>query len=132
MLPLSPRQDLGLNSPHGGQWQTSAKGAYGSLSLFASSRLPILQGGTFAFVAPSLAMLSLPTWKCPEWTLNASLVNTSSPEFTEEWQKRIREVTGQGGGVRGMEGSLTGAPEFFQHSLFDFPLGSIPGFKIQL
>eukprot|EP00073_Rattus_norvegicus_P023096 XP_006236331.1 PREDICTED: solute carrier family 23 member 2-like isoform X3 [Rattus norvegicus] len=56
------------------------------------SRLPILQGGTFAFVAPSLAMLSLPAWKCPEWTLNASLVNTSSPEFTEEWQKRIREV----------------------------------------
>ncbi|GAB1290676.1 Solute carrier family 23 member 4 [Apodemus speciosus] len=57
--------------------------------------LPILQGGTFAFVAPSLAMLSLPAWKCPEWTLNASLVNTSSPEFIEEWQKRIREVTGE-------------------------------------
>lgn len=60
-----------------------------------SFRLPILQGGTFAFVAPSLAMLSLPAWKCPEWTLNASQVNTSSPEFTEEWQKRIREVTGE-------------------------------------
>ncbi|KAB1276118.1 Solute carrier family 23 member 2 [Camelus dromedarius] len=58
------------------------------------SRLPILQGGTFAFVAPSVAMLSLPTWKCPTWTLNASLVNTSSPEFTEEWQKRIRELQG--------------------------------------
>lgn len=41
-------------------------------------------------------MLSLPAWKCPEWTFNASLVNTSSPEFTEEWQKRIREVMGQG------------------------------------
>ncbi|OBS80271.1 hypothetical protein A6R68_21529 [Neotoma lepida] len=36
-------------------------------------------------------MLSLPAWKCPEWTLNASQVNTSSPEFIEEWQKRIRE-----------------------------------------
>ncbi|XP_075413850.1 solute carrier family 23 member 1-like [Tenrec ecaudatus] len=57
-------------------------------------RLPILQGGTFAFVAPSLAMLSLPAWKCPDWTFNASLVNTSSPEFTEEWQKRIRELQG--------------------------------------
>lgn len=63
---------------------------------FPSFRLPILQGGTFAFVAPSLAMLSLPAWKCPEWTLNASQVNTSSPEFIEEWQKRIREVTGEG------------------------------------
>ncbi|KAM6202247.1 solute carrier family 23 member 1-like [Rhynchocyon petersi] len=39
-------------------------------------------------------MLSLPAWKCPEWTFNASLVNTSSPEFTEEWQKRIRELQG--------------------------------------
>nr|XP_036875503.1 solute carrier family 23 member 1-like isoform X5 [Manis javanica] len=62
------------------------------LQVLFGVRLPILQGGTFAFVAPSLAMLSLPAWKCPEWTLNASQVNTSSPEFTEEWQKRIREV----------------------------------------
>nr|XP_012600204.1 solute carrier family 23 member 1-like isoform X1 [Microcebus murinus] len=57
-------------------------------------RLPILQGATFAFLAPTLAMLSLPDWKCPEWTFNASQVNTSSPEFTEEWQKRIRELQG--------------------------------------
>lgn len=64
------------------------------LQVLLGVRLPILQGGTFAFVAPSLAMLSLPAWKCPEWTLNASLVNTSSPEFTEEWQKRIRELQG--------------------------------------
>ncbi|XP_049749331.1 solute carrier family 23 member 2-like isoform X5 [Elephas maximus indicus] len=61
------------------------------LQVFLGVRLPILQGGTFAFLAPSLAMLSLPAWRCPEWTFNASLVNTSSPEFTEEWQKRIRE-----------------------------------------
>ncbi|XP_007951109.1 solute carrier family 23 member 1-like [Orycteropus afer afer] len=64
------------------------------LQVFLGVRLPILQGGTFAFVAPSLAMLSLPAWKCPEWTFNASLVNSSSPEFMEEWQKRIRELQG--------------------------------------
>ncbi|KAM8817737.1 solute carrier family 23 member 1-like isoform 2-T2 [Rhynchonycteris naso] len=64
------------------------------LQVFLGIRLPILQGGTFAFLAPSLSMLSLPTWKCPEWTLNASQVNTSSPEFTQEWQKRIRELQG--------------------------------------
>ncbi|XP_055979948.1 solute carrier family 23 member 1-like [Sorex fumeus] len=64
------------------------------LQVFFGVRLPILQGGTFAFVAPSLAMLSLPAWKCPEWTSNASLVNTSSPIFIEEWQKRIRELQG--------------------------------------
>lgn len=64
------------------------------LQVFLGIRLPILQGGTFAFLGPSLAMLSLPTWTCPTWTLNASQVNTSSPEFTEEWQKRIRELQG--------------------------------------
>ncbi|XP_070225154.1 solute carrier family 23 member 2 isoform X3 [Bos mutus] len=64
------------------------------LQVFLGIRLPILQGGTFAFLGPSLAMLSLPTWKCPAWTLNASQVNASSPEFTEEWQKRIRELQG--------------------------------------
>nr|XP_008506874.1 PREDICTED: solute carrier family 23 member 1-like [Equus przewalskii] len=64
------------------------------LQVLLGVRLPILQGGTFGFVAPSLAMLSLPAWKCPEWTLNASQVNTSSPEFIEEWQKRIRELQG--------------------------------------
>uniref|UniRef100_F6QNY7 Solute carrier family 23 member 1 n=1 Tax=Equus caballus TaxID=9796 RepID=F6QNY7_HORSE len=68
-----------------------ASGICTLLQVFFGVRLPILQGGTFGFVAPSLAMLSLPAWKCPEWTLNASQVNTSSPEFIEEWQKRIRE-----------------------------------------
>ncbi|KAJ8381806.1 hypothetical protein SKAU_G00025840 [Synaphobranchus kaupii] len=57
-------------------------------------RLPILQGGTFTFLAPSMAMLSMPEWKCPAWTQNASLVNTSSPIFIEVWQSRIRELQG--------------------------------------
>ena len=39
-----------------------------------------------------MAMLSMPEWKCPAWTQNASLVNTSSPVFIEVWQSRIREV----------------------------------------
>ncbi|XP_063301365.1 solute carrier family 23 member 1-like isoform X1 [Pelobates fuscus] len=57
-------------------------------------RLPILQGGTFAFLTPTLAMLSLPKWQCPDWTQNASMVNASSPVFVELWQSRIREVQG--------------------------------------
>ncbi|KAM7121236.1 solute carrier family 23 member 1-like isoform 3-T3 [Molossus nigricans] len=64
------------------------------LQVFFGVRLPILQGGTFSLIAPTLAMLSLPAWKCPEWTFNASQVNTSSPEFTEEWQRRLRELQG--------------------------------------
>ncbi|XP_077992050.1 solute carrier family 23 member 1-like isoform X2 [Glandiceps talaboti] len=34
-------------------------------------RLPILQGGTFAFLIPTIAILSLPQWKCPETTNNS-------------------------------------------------------------
>ncbi|XP_070705179.1 solute carrier family 23 member 2-like isoform X2 [Pempheris klunzingeri] len=57
-------------------------------------RLPILQGGTFALVTPVMAMLSMPEWKCPAWTQNATLVNTSSPVFIEVWQTRMRTVQG--------------------------------------
>ncbi|TMS05099.1 Solute carrier family 23 member 2 [Larimichthys crocea] len=57
-------------------------------------RLPILQGGTFTLLAPSMAMLSMPEWSCPAWTQNASLVNTSSPEFIEVWQSRMRALQG--------------------------------------
>ncbi|XP_069619275.1 solute carrier family 23 member 1-like isoform X2 [Ranitomeya imitator] len=64
------------------------------LQVLFGVRLPILQGGTFAFLTPTLAMLSLPKWRCPEWTQNASLVNATSPEFVEVWQSRLREVQG--------------------------------------
>ncbi|XP_042352548.1 xan_ur_permease domain-containing protein [Plectropomus leopardus] len=57
-------------------------------------RLPILQGGTFTLLAPSMAMLSMPEWTCPAWTQNASLVNTSSSDFIEVWQSRIRALQG--------------------------------------
>lgn len=57
-------------------------------------RLPILQGATFTLLAPSMAMLSTPEWQCPAWTQNASLVNTSSTEFTEVWQTRMRALQG--------------------------------------
>ncbi|XP_062317071.1 xan_ur_permease domain-containing protein [Osmerus eperlanus] len=57
-------------------------------------RLPILQGGTFTLLAPSMAMLSMPEWTCPAWTQNASLVNASSPVFIEVWQSRMRALQG--------------------------------------
>ncbi|XP_068433603.1 solute carrier family 23 member 1-like [Clinocottus analis] len=57
-------------------------------------RLPILQGGTFALLTPSMAMLSMPEWRCPAWTQNASLVDTSSPIFIEVWQTRMRTLQG--------------------------------------
>uniref|UniRef100_A0A3B3Z8Q7 Uncharacterized protein n=1 Tax=Periophthalmus magnuspinnatus TaxID=409849 RepID=A0A3B3Z8Q7_9GOBI len=57
-------------------------------------RLPILQGGTFTLLAPSMAVLSMPEWTCPAWTQNASLVNTSSTEYIEVWQSRMRALQG--------------------------------------
>ncbi|KAM9840287.1 solute carrier family 23 member 1-like [Aulostomus maculatus] len=57
-------------------------------------RLPILQGGTFPLLTPVMAMMSMPEYKCPAWTQNATLVNTSSPVFIEVWQTRMRMVQG--------------------------------------
>lgn len=57
-------------------------------------RLPILQGATFALLTPAMALLTMPDWKCPAWTQNASLVNTSSPLFIEVWQTRMRTLQG--------------------------------------
>lgn len=56
-------------------------------------RLPILQGGTFTLLAPTTSLLSMPDWVCPAWTQNATLVNTSSPEFIQVWQSRIQVVS---------------------------------------
>ncbi|XP_030913403.1 solute carrier family 23 member 1-like [Geospiza fortis] len=64
------------------------------LQVLFGVRLPIIQGGTLTFLTPTLAMLSLPNWKCPAWTNNATLVNASSPEFIQVWQARMREVQG--------------------------------------
>uniref|UniRef100_A0A3P8TFB7 Solute carrier family 23 member 2 n=1 Tax=Amphiprion percula TaxID=161767 RepID=A0A3P8TFB7_AMPPE len=57
-------------------------------------RLPILQGGTFSLLTPAMALLSVPELKCPAWTQNSTLVNTSSPVFIEVWQTRITTLQG--------------------------------------
>ncbi|XP_078527780.1 solute carrier family 23 member 1-like [Lissotriton helveticus] len=64
------------------------------LQVILGVRLPILEGASPAFLTPALTMLSLPKWKCPDWTQNASLVNTTSLEFKEVWQSRMREIQG--------------------------------------
>uniref|UniRef100_UPI00398F12F5 xan_ur_permease domain-containing protein n=1 Tax=Pristiophorus japonicus TaxID=55135 RepID=UPI00398F12F5 len=64
------------------------------LQVLFGVRLPILQGGTFAFLTPTMAMLSLPQYKCPEWTYNKTLVHTNDSIFIEVWQTRLREIQG--------------------------------------
>lgn len=54
-------------------------------------RLPIVQGGTISFLVPTLAILNLPQWKCP----NPDVIAALTPEDkTELWQLRMRELSG--------------------------------------
>ncbi|KAJ6637191.1 Solute carrier family 23 member 2 [Pseudolycoriella hygida] len=54
-------------------------------------RLPLVQGGTISFLVPTLAILSLPEWKCPS---SDEFSNMTSVEKTEVWQVRMRELSG--------------------------------------
>lgn len=71
------------------------------LQTAVGTRLPILQGGTFSFITPTLAILALPKWKCPAPTAAAAAVltqNGSGPALTdhpdEVWMVRMREIQG--------------------------------------
>ncbi len=59
-------------------------------------RLPILQGGTFTFITPTLAILALPKWRCPDTSATPHLNATDSAALLvdgdEVWKVRIREV----------------------------------------
>ncbi|CAH1787820.1 unnamed protein product [Owenia fusiformis] len=66
-------------------------------------RLPVVQAGTFALMVPSLAILSLPKWRCPtvvspETAVNltdtSNIVTRGTPAYTEMWQSRLREIQG--------------------------------------
>ncbi|KAK3794013.1 hypothetical protein RRG08_028447 [Elysia crispata] len=67
-------------------------------------RLPIIQGVTFSFLAPTAAILNLPKWACPgngtnelfglNETENFLLNQTQDIDAREVWQVRIRELQG--------------------------------------
>ncbi|XP_074658861.1 solute carrier family 23 member 1-like [Tubulanus polymorphus] len=54
------------------------------------SRLPIIQGGTFSFLVPTFAILSLPKWKCPA----GMELLTNKTQMEEIWQPAMREIQG--------------------------------------
>ncbi|TWW76040.1 Solute carrier family 23 member 2 [Takifugu flavidus] len=63
------------------------------------TRLPILQGGTFSFITPTLAILALPKWKCPDQSPPAGLSPNSTSSVVggnpdEVWMSRMREIQG--------------------------------------
>ncbi|XP_022696845.1 solute carrier family 23 member 1-like isoform X2 [Varroa jacobsoni] len=54
-------------------------------------RLPIVQGSTFSFLVPIIAILSLPKWECPS---PEELVNRTHEEVDDLWMPRMREIQG--------------------------------------
>ncbi|XP_019636192.1 PREDICTED: solute carrier family 23 member 2-like isoform X2 [Branchiostoma belcheri] len=63
-------------------------------------RLPIVQGATFSFLAPTFAILALPQWQCPAPGNTTSGLNgtqnfTGEPVNNDEvWMSRVREIQG--------------------------------------
>ncbi|XP_041794431.1 solute carrier family 23 member 1 [Chelmon rostratus] len=72
------------------------------LQTTVGTRLPILQGGTFSFITPTLAILALPKWQCPapkaSAMLSIQLQNDTTPlqmeNSDEVWMSRMREIQG--------------------------------------
>ena len=56
-------------------------------------RLPIVQGGTFTFLAPTFAILSLPHNECPADFDTNGWGNNTNEYKTEQWQNRMQEVS---------------------------------------
>ncbi|XP_078378704.1 solute carrier family 23 member 2-like [Oculina patagonica] len=57
-------------------------------------RLPIVQGGTFSFLTPTFAILSLPQWTCPKPEENGNSTESSSINNDDIWKPRMREIQG--------------------------------------
>ncbi|KAM4619126.1 solute carrier family 23 member 2 [Polymixia lowei] len=70
------------------------------LQTTVGNRLPILQGGTFSLITPTLAILALPKWQCPAAPVMVStqLQNGNSSmekgHSDEVWMSRLCEIQG--------------------------------------
>ncbi|XP_076349446.1 solute carrier family 23 member 1-like [Tachypleus tridentatus] len=60
----------------------------GSFVSHMGSRIPIIQGPSFVFLAPLFAILSLPQWKCPS---EEEMLSATGEELQVIWKVRIRE-----------------------------------------
>uniref|UniRef100_A0A8C6SAM3 Si:dkey-106n21.1 n=1 Tax=Neogobius melanostomus TaxID=47308 RepID=A0A8C6SAM3_9GOBI len=59
------------------------------LQTAVGTRLPILQGGTFSFITPTLAILALPKWQCPSARPGALTNGTAVLQQDDEIQGAI-------------------------------------------
>ena len=54
------------------------------LQVILGCRLPIIQGGTFSFLVPTIAILSLDRFQCPEGLMTSDPANFAEDYDTEE------------------------------------------------
>ena len=67
--------------------------------MFLGCRLPIVQGGTFTFIVPTLSLLSVGKMSCPEGWDSAEFANDNNHNdtfFQEMWQVPTYNSTYQG------------------------------------
>jgi len=57
-------------------------------------RLPVVQGGTFAFLTPTFAILSLPQWECQKPGENGNSTVSSLANSDDIWKPGMREIQG--------------------------------------
>ncbi|XP_048585368.1 solute carrier family 23 member 1-like [Nematostella vectensis] len=59
-------------------------------------RLPIIQGGSFSFLSPTFAILSLPQFKCPAGTVTgeSNISSNATTVDSGDWRIRMREIQG--------------------------------------
>jgi len=57
-------------------------------------RLPMVQGGSFAFLTPTFAIMSLPKWTCPKPEDNSNSTVSSLINNDDIWKSRMREIQG--------------------------------------
>ncbi|XP_055335599.1 solute carrier family 23 member 2-like isoform X2 [Paramacrobiotus metropolitanus] len=61
------------------------------LQLTLGVRLPIIQGSTFTFFGPAIAILQLPRWQCPS---ESAIESMNYEDRQELWFSRVREIQG--------------------------------------
>lgn len=90
---LTPLMCIEDNDPARGKIVSTIIFVSGLVTLLQSSvgvRLPIVQGGTFSFLVPTIAILSTSFESCD----NIPLLNMTMADREEVWQVRMREIQG--------------------------------------
>ncbi|XP_042871306.1 solute carrier family 23 member 1-like isoform X2 [Penaeus japonicus] len=90
---LTPLMCIDDNDPARGKLVSTIIFVSGIVTLLQSTvgvRLPIIQGGTFSFLVPTIAILTTTFEACHE----IPLANMTSGEREEVWQERMREIQG--------------------------------------